>query len=591
VTASPAALPGPPSPRPARRAALALDASILLAIPLTLTAWFAAWPPGLPPALPAGALAAAVVARARAPMRPRPLRPETLVCLALAVLLRLPALMHPWAWVNRDGAYGAFVAHFLLDGGRPAPIFTEGAHYQGTLKGHLAAVLSLVLRVSDLSWLMVAASTLLHLVFVASTMALARRIGGGPAALAAGLYLALSPRFLTIFSLNCTGQYMDVLALGGLALALLARVLEEDLSGDRARWHYFGIGFLAGAAFWQQPVALSYVAVAVVVLALRCFARRDPWTLLALAGLALGVMPVVLWNAQNDWASLGIVTRQSGTLPGQLRALPLLAGRTVAVSFPILGGLMSRPEADPPGLRPLVSALFPVVFFAYLALRGRDIASSLRRGRTSSSLLPPLHFLAALLLQWLQPAAGAYSRPRYHLPVLAGAAVMLGVVLARLAARSRALAVAALALLLALNVTGSLPRLRQSAEIEAYFRHLVRAVEEKGIRTGYADFTISSPVTMFTGEKVVLSPRLGPTPAHESDRHARLVDNEGPDAYVLRGDEDPERFAAALRSLGVSYRLDTDPVPIFYGFSRRVRLEEVIDFRGPEPGSTEPDEE
>jgi hypothetical protein len=384
---------------------------------------------------------------------------------------------------------------------------------------------------------------------------------------------------------------MDVLALGGLALALLARVLDEGLCGRRARWLYFAIGLLAGAAFWQQPVALSYVAVAALVLALRSYSGRDPWVLFALAGLATGVLPVVLWNIQNDWASLGIVTRQSGTLLEQVRALPSLAGRTVAVSFPILGGLTSRPEADPPGLRPLVSALFPAVFLAYLALRGREIAPALRRGRAAPSLLPPLHFLAALLLQWLQPAAGAYSRPRYLLPVLAGAAVMLGVCLARVAARSRVLASLALALLLALNVTGSLPRLRQSADIEAYFRRLVRAVEEKGIRTGYADFTISAPVTMFTGERIVLSPRLGPTPAHEAERHALRVDRDGPDAYLLRGDEDPERFAAVLRSLGVSYRLDTDPVPIFYGFSRRVRLEEVIDFRGPEPGSAEPGEE
>ena len=58
-------------------------------------------------------------------------------------------------------------------------------------------------------------------------MALARRLGGRLAALVAGLYLALSPRFLTVFSLNCTGQYVEILALGMLALALVARVLDE----------------------------------------------------------------------------------------------------------------------------------------------------------------------------------------------------------------------------------------------------------------------------------------------------------------------------------------------------------------------------
>ena len=55
---------------------------------------------------------------------------------------------------------------------------------------------------------------------------------------------------------------------------------------------------------------------------------------------------------------------------------------------------------------------------------------------------------------------------------------------------------------------------------------------------------------------------------------------EGPDAYVLRPDDDPEKFAAVLKGLGVSYRVDLDPVPVFYGFSRRVRVEEVHGFRG-----------
>ena len=77
------------------------------------------------------------------------------------------------------------------------------------------------------------ASLLLYLVFVAASMALARRVFGRGAALVTGLYLALSPKFLTTFSLNCVGQYVDVLALGGVALALLARLLDDDLARTR----------------------------------------------------------------------------------------------------------------------------------------------------------------------------------------------------------------------------------------------------------------------------------------------------------------------------------------------------------------------
>jgi hypothetical protein len=95
---------------------------------------------------------------------------------------------------------------------------------------------------------------------------------------------------------------------------------------------------------------------------------------------------------------------------------------------------------------------------------------------------------------------------------------------------------------------------------------------------------------MFTGERIVFSSRLGPTASYESERHTQKVAREGPDAYVLRADDDPERFAAALRSLGVSYKLDIDPYPIFYGFSRRVRLDEVAGFRGEEEPEPSPGE-
>ena len=203
------------------------------------------------------AAAAGAVWMLRPLSRPRP-RPETLAVLAIALLYRLPAVIHPWGWVNTDGAYGAFIALRLLAGARPAPVFTLGASYQGTLKGHLAALFSLVSGAEDLSRMLVLASLLLDLLFIAATMTLARRIGGRAAALASGLYLALGPKFLTVFSLNSVGQYVDVLALGGLALALLASLLQDEPS-PRDRLRALAVGLLLGAAFWQQPVATCYV--------------------------------------------------------------------------------------------------------------------------------------------------------------------------------------------------------------------------------------------------------------------------------------------------------------------------------------------
>ena len=564
---------------------------------LTLTTWFASIPRAVPPVAAMAGLAAALVVRAwagggaRRPKVPAP-RVETLACLAAAVAYRLPALVHPWGWVNRDGAYGAFVTLHLLQGARPAPVFTEGANYQGTLKSHVAALVALATGARDLSFLMTAASLILYLVFTASAMAVARRVGGRPAAVATGLYLALGPRFLTVFSLNCVGQYVDVLALGGAALAVLARMLERDRRGFEARGSYLALGVLVGAAFWQQPVALSYAAVVAVVLALRSGTWRDPWALLVPAGGALGALPVLLWNLEHGWASRDILGREPLELRAQADALGHLIGRTLSVSFPILAGLSpNHPWADVPGVRAAAAWLFPLLLVGYVGVRRKDFAAWARGGVPAPPVLAPLLMAFCLALFWAVASGSVYRRPRYLLPVVAASAIHAGVLTAWAWARSRALAAFGLGAVLALHVAGTVPRLAASGDIARHHEAIVRSLERKGIRTGYSDFSIAAPVTMFTSERIVLSPALGPTPAYQSEAQARRVAEDGPDAYVLPPEDDPDRFAAVLRGLGVGFQVETKPVTVFYAFSRRVGLAEVAGFRGPgaEPGHP-PDE-
>ena len=540
-------------------------------------AWFSVALGPLPAWLPLlGALAIAGVAwrRADQPL-PRP-STETLACLAVAFLYRLPALLDPWGWVNRDGAYGAFVGIHLRHGLRPAPVFTEGANYQGTLKGHLAALLSL-LGIDDWSLLIVIASVILSLASVAAGMALARRIGGRRAAVCAGLYLALPPRFLAVFSLNSVGQYVDVLALGGIALALVAPV---GAGPGRAA----AAGLLLGAAFWQQPVALCFVAAGLVVLAL----RRGPAVAWLAAGIAVGALPVLLWNVQHDWASGDIMGRGPDELRMQVEAFPRLLRRTLTISFPILAGLApGHPWSETPAAMWIATAVIPVSALAFVVLQGRAIVASIRARAASPAVLPLLVFMVALALWWATTSGKVYWRPRYLLPVVAATAIHVGVVGGRLWERSRAACAVLLGGLLVLNVAGlafppgdgSTPRLFAGREIAEPYARLVRSLEEKGVRTGYSDFSLSAPVTMFTGERIILSSRLGPTPAYESDFHATAVAERGPDAYVLRADDDPKAFAAVLDALGVTYSVDLEPFPVFYGLSRRVAVEEVAGFR------------
>jgi len=561
---------------------LSLEGLGLLTLAVSFTTWFAGWPAGLPSGAPAAVLAVLVGTWAyRARRRLAPPYPETWAVLALAIAYRLPALLHPWGLVNRDGAYGAFVALHLLAGQRPAPVFTEGANYQGTLKGHLAALFSLITGSRDFSLLVTAAGLVLSLVFILASMALARRLGGRGAALFTGVYLALGPKFLTIFTLNSVGQYVDILALGGLALALLARLLDLDLSGLTARGHYLGLGLLLGAAFWQQPVALSYAAAVGLVLLLRRRTWRDGWVLLTPLGFLLGALPVLLWNVQHGWASGDIMGRDSDLLRAQAEALLVSIERTLTAAFPILAGLSpGHPWTTVPLVPTLARLLLPAVLVAFLAATGRQVWSGVRQGRPPSTLLPPLLMAFSLASFWAVASGHLYSRPRYLLPVMAASSVHLGVVAARAWRRWPAPTAVGMAALVAFGVVGTVPRLRQCAAIAERYGLIVRSLDEKGIRTGYADFSLSAPVTMFTAERILLSPRLGPTPAYESEVQEQRVIREGPDAFVLRPDDDAQAFGETLTRLGVSFRFAPTPVPVFYQLSKRVPVEEVRGFRG-----------
>lgn len=576
------------------RRVLATDALLLALLPLSTLAWFAGGPDGIHPAIPIAALVVAGLFRLyAAPPRPSAPHRETVVCLLLAFLYRLPALLDPWGFVNKDGAYAAFVTLHLQQGVRPAPVFTEGANYQGTLKGHIGAVLSALTGATDLSWLVVAASVVLYLVFVAASMALARRIGGRTAAWVAGIYLALSPRFLTVFSVNSVGQYVDVLALGGLALALLARLLDEKACGREARMAYVATGLLLGAAFWQQPVAAAYALAAGAVLLLRRATWRDPWTLLVPVGALLGALPVLIWNAQNHWDSSFILGRDSSEMQAQIEGLPGLVAQTVQLAFPVLAGRSpNHPWGAMAGVRLAATLLLPAILLGYLVLRAAEMVRSVRSGAPSPALLPALLVAANLALFWSVASGMVYRRPRYLLPVLAAVAVQMGVVAAAAWRRpvGKAAVCALMGLLVAFNAAGTVPRLVEAGMIAADYRRLVEALDRLQIRTAYSDFSISAPVTMFTRERILVSPRLGPTPAYESESLARRVDRVGADAYILPPSDDPQAFAAELRRHGIAFRLVLEPLPIFYGLTPRIRAEEVRGFRGEVRPRAAPDE-
>ena len=492
--------------------------------------------------------------------------------LLLATLVRVPVLRAPGSLISSDSAVAGIIAQELRSGHLPAPIYAPGFPYEGTLKPHLTALLGLLLPWAGTPFLYVLASHLFYLLWVYAVMRLARDVGGNVAALGAGLFMAVSPRFLTAFSLNNVGQYPEVNALGTLALVLLTPGAGLLLPG-----------FVLGLALWQQLLALYFI-LAVGVAALLTPALRRPWVLVdGVTGFVAGAYPVFIWNAANAWATLEWVGKGGKHPADRLTGFPEQLGRTFTVSFPKLFGLTDA--GVPTG----------VAATAGLALTGLVLGMAWtyrhefreKRGRTATLLAVFFVIVVATFALSKFSHRGA-QRPRYLMPVYTSCAVAVGWGIAALALRSKTAGPAAALGIVGLNAIGLVPWLRARAHAEERDRAFLDALDGMGVRTGYSGFWVGPKYSFLSEGRVILSGELGPDVSWVHQGQAAVVRRNGPDALIVDTDlAGPLR--ARLEALGCRFDVtETIGQAVFHHLSRRVSLEELAGFdvdagkRGPE---------
>src|SRR6185295_16626833 len=184
-------------------------------------------------------VAIALAGREREAAGPSPggVRGGLLLVVGLAVLFRLPLAGQGGAgYVTPDGALSGIVALHLRDGTEHL-VFVPRVPYSGSLKSHLVAPLAAVI---DPARAFAVVSVAFYGAFVAALYALALLAGAsGWAAVAAGVYAAFAPAFVTRYSLSNDGNYVEVLALGTWALWLAARAAVEPAVRPQ-------LGFFAG---------------------------------------------------------------------------------------------------------------------------------------------------------------------------------------------------------------------------------------------------------------------------------------------------------------------------------------------------------
>ncbi|MBI2822979.1 MAG: glycosyltransferase family 39 protein, partial [Acidobacteria bacterium] len=336
------------------------------------------------------------------------------------------------ALVDWDEAVVGLMARHILRG--ELPIFYYGQYYMGTLEAFLAALLFAVFGAEPL--VLKIAPLIPFCGFLIVHFFLAQRIAGRRVAFLATLLLAVSPAFLTIWSLKARGGYTILLLLGTSALLIASRMLEQ---GYRRRDAAL-LGIVLGLAWWTHFLSVVYLFPIILLLLLRdekkCFGPAG----LCFAGAFLaGSLPFWIFNIQHPAASLGI---------GGARQTSYLAdlANIFSTGLPII--LSARPNWGRPGtdFLPWASVITTALFFVSLTA----VFTKLLRAGSQSGHASRLQLLATFagLFPLLLSSTGFASfmlEPRYLIPLYSAIYILI---LTAVAARSAQMVLCGLLLVL-----------------------------------------------------------------------------------------------------------------------------------------------
>ena len=498
-----------------------------------------------------------------------------LLVVALAMLFRLPMAWQGAAgYVTPDGALSGIMTLDVRDG-RAHDVFVPHVPYSGSLKAHLAAPLAAVI---DPARAFALVSVLFYAAFVAGLYLLAAAAASASAesharevagmAVAAGLYAAFSPAYVTRYSLSNDGNYVEVLALGTWALVLALRWTEDATRrGVRA----FAIGVLIGLAFWCHILAVipaAAVALFLLVESPRDALRTAPAGLL---GFALGDLPGLLWNlahAGESFAYLvpGAVAEGAAPETGLLaKAARLLTDHLVVLAgydfgYPWWASGVLRAVA----IVTLVAALAGIVRARARGPQGRPWRLVI--------LFTGVNLAVALLALPYIP-----GNPRYLLFLMAAIPVLLARALHGRAGR------VVLALIVATGALASLAQAVGAMAADAQWRTFVRALEEEGVRSCYTDFHLATKINFLSGGAVTCSAKLGPTTTEYFFRFREAVE-AGPEAALIAvNGTAAEKLERRLERLGVTYERKDLMKPVLLRLSRKVDPEELFPDRAFSP--------
>ncbi|MGZ4691482.1 MAG: glycosyltransferase family 39 protein [Acidimicrobiia bacterium] len=446
----------------------------------------------------------------------------------VAVGLRWWVLRGPLGRVDGDeavvGLMGMAFAH-----GHVSAMFW-GQNYGGAIEPATTGLTFFVLGPSR--W----ALKLVPMIFAASSglvlWRIARLVLHQRVAAFAGALLLVYPPFSVWWSTKARGIYWSALLLVLLGMLFAIRYVDAGRRGD-----LFAFGVFTGLGWWANPQTIFVFVPLAVWLAVRSFARwRDLWS--AAAGMALGALPWLWWNAHHSWASVAMRDRHARST--YLERLRLFTVRSLPQALGLRMPYTGRWLLGPVGPLLYAAALVGFGFFAVSFFRGR-------RG-AEQRWEPILIVMLAYPLVYSVPIQTVYTGEPRFLQLLIPFVILL---LCRvLVTPTRQLIVLAAALTLSASVLGALATTtnREAALKEAHppdVTLLTRVLRREHIRAVHAGYWVAYPIS-FDSQRTILADSLGVVRDRAAKHRASQV---SPSAYVvLRGSRDDARLAARLNA-------------------------------------------
>ena len=495
----------------------------------------------------------------------------------LTLITRIPLLVGAYGIPSSDAAVHGVMALHILEG-KHHPVFSYAESYDGSLKAHATAFLTVLSGEPVVS--LTAAGILLYAGFAVALYALARTVLSRSESAIAAVYAILSPGFLTAWSVKADGSYVEVLFFGTALLAVGARLLGDP--EDRAR-RAFWMGVLGGLALWAHILSTYYLLVALIVLIAADWTRKSLGRLaLFLAGFLLGNLPLFLWNLTRYGQSYRWWTHDESTLAERIVRTATQVHAVAVESLPVLTGWwpMDFPTEQPvlgSVLRVVLMLIFPAAFCGFI-IQKRDRLRELTRLRlTAESML--VVFAMLVVAVFAQSTFGWLTKePRYLIFLFSVIPIFLASSLAGLAQlgrRSRLAAGLAAGVLLAVNIYGSGLYGVRALESDALNREFVRELEELGVRYAYTDFYVSYKYIFLSHGRLLMTSELGPEQTERYPPYRDEIANAEDVALIPRSFRMAGRIGQRLDAQGVTYRREDLLYPVIYDLSEPVRLESL----------------